>query len=136
MSEKRKSGGKTAKVDLALAKECMDKRLAIGATLANFWGALGVAKSTGSRYESGQRGIPEPVRRMFRVVYLGKQQEQDPLEKYGEDGKRMLVMLEDPEVAEAVLRRLSGKLGGAARPRKPRDGKLVALSGDDENDKE
>ena len=38
MSEKRKSGGKTAKVDLALAKECMDKRLAIGATLANFLG--------------------------------------------------------------------------------------------------
>ena len=55
---------------------------------------------------------------MLRVVYLGKQQEQDPLEKYGEDGKRMLVMLEDPEVAEAVLRRLSGKLGGRCQTKK------------------
>lgn len=54
---KRKPGGKDLNIDVEFAMECKRKREELGATLESFWGSLGVAKSTGSRYESGERGM-------------------------------------------------------------------------------
>ena len=34
-----------------------------------FWAALGITQSGGSRYESG-RSMPRPVRELLRLVYL------------------------------------------------------------------
>lgn len=61
-----------------------------------FWGALGVAKSTGSRYESGDRGIPDPIKKIFYLTYTNKKPEDDPLEKLGDDGKNCLDCLTIP----------------------------------------
>lgn len=35
----------------------------------DFWGAIGVTQSAGSRYESG-KSIPQPVSELLRLVYL------------------------------------------------------------------
>lgn len=50
--KKRKAGGKVANIDESFAAEAKSKREELGATLESFWKTLGVAKSTGSRYES------------------------------------------------------------------------------------
>ena len=86
------------------AAECKRKREELGATIESFWKTLGVAKSTGSRYESGERGIPEPTKRLFRTMY--KSGAANALDKYGDDGKKLLQMLDDPAVAELLLQRL------------------------------
>lgn len=102
--QKRKPGGKVANVDLDFAAECKRKREELGATLESFWKTLGVAKSTGSRYESGERGIPEPTKRLYRTMYTAESS--NALDKYGEDGRKLLQMMDDPAVADALLQKL------------------------------
>lgn len=41
----------------------------IGMNQKQFWSALGVTQSGGSRYESG-RNMPKPVRELFRLLYV------------------------------------------------------------------
>ena len=101
---KRKPGGKVANIDLEFAEECKRKREELGATIESFWKTLGVAKSTGSRYESGERGIPEPTKRLYRTMYTAEST--SALDKYGEDGKKLLQLRDDPAVADVLLQRL------------------------------
>lgn len=101
---KRKPGGKEANIDLEFAAECKRKREELGATIESFWKTLGVAKSTGSRCESGQRGVSEPIKMLYRTVYGGKAM--NALEKYGENGKKFMQMLSDPAVAELAYKAL------------------------------
>lgn len=42
-------------------------REALGMNQSQFWGALGVTQSGGSRYESGRR-IPKPVRQQLGAI--------------------------------------------------------------------
>lgn len=93
-----------ANIDLEFVAECRRKREELGATIESFWKTLGVAKSTGSRYESGERGVPEPTKRLFRTMYLSGTT--SALDKYGDDGRKLLQMLDDPAVAELMLQRL------------------------------
>ncbi len=99
---KRKPGGKDLNIDVEFAMECKRKREELGATLESFWGSLGVAKSTGSRYESGERGMGVPIKRLYLAMCGGKSQH--ALERYGEDGKKFLQMLSDPAIAELATK--------------------------------
>ena len=44
-------------------------RQRLGLNQQQFWSAVGVTQSGGSRYESG-RSLPKPVRELLRLVYL------------------------------------------------------------------
>ena len=41
----------------------------LGMNQTEFWSALGITQSGGSRYESG-RSMPRPVRELLRLVYI------------------------------------------------------------------
>ena len=41
----------------------------LGMNQTEFWSALGITQSGGSRYESG-RSMPRPVRELMRLVYI------------------------------------------------------------------
>ena len=41
----------------------------LGINQTEFWAAIGITQSGGSRYESG-RSMPRPVRELLRLVYL------------------------------------------------------------------
>lgn len=45
-----------------------DLRRRLGLNQQQFWGAIGVTQSGGSRYESG-RSIPKPVQELLRIVH-------------------------------------------------------------------
>lgn len=51
------------------AINCLELRQQLGLTQTEFWCALGVTQSAGSRYENG-RGIPKPVHELVRVRYV------------------------------------------------------------------
>lgn len=44
-------------------------RIKSGLNQAQFWGAVGVTQSGGSRYESGRK-MPKPVQELLRVVHV------------------------------------------------------------------
>jgi transcriptional regulator with XRE-family HTH domain len=46
-----------------------DLRERLGLNQSQFWSAVGVTQSGGSRYESG-RGMPKPVRELVRLVHI------------------------------------------------------------------
>ena len=46
-----------------------DMRKKLSLNQGEFWSAVGVTQSGGSRYESG-RSIPKPVRELLRLVYV------------------------------------------------------------------
>jgi transcriptional regulator with XRE-family HTH domain len=46
-------------------------RQRLGLNQQEFWGAIGVTQSGGSRYESG-RNIPKPVRELLRLVHIDR----------------------------------------------------------------
>ena len=46
-----------------------DIRRKLGLNQSEFWGAVGVTQSGGSRYESG-RNMPRPVRELLRLVHI------------------------------------------------------------------
>ena len=59
--------GKTA---LAAPKlNVRELRRQIGMNQIDFWAAVGVTQSGGSRYESGRK-MPAPVRELLRLVYI------------------------------------------------------------------
>lgn len=91
--------------DKRLAEEIRAKRKDLGMTVESFWDKLGISKSGGSRYENLGREIPEPVRRLFQVTYLHSK-DHNPLEKFGEDGRKVLDLLENKEFADALLKQL------------------------------
>ncbi len=46
-----------------------DIRRKLNLNQSEFWGAIGVTQSGGSRYESG-RNMPRPVRELLRLVHI------------------------------------------------------------------
>jgi transcriptional regulator with XRE-family HTH domain len=48
-----------------------DIRRELGINQQQFWSAVGVTQSGGSRYESGRR-MPNPVRELLRLVHVEK----------------------------------------------------------------
>ena len=44
-------------------------RRSLGLNQQEFWSAVGVTQSGGSRYESG-RNVPRPVRELLRIVHV------------------------------------------------------------------
>ncbi|MCU0870151.1 MAG: hypothetical protein MUF30_11245 [Burkholderiales bacterium] len=46
-----------------------DIRHRLGLNQQEFWGAIGVTQSGGSRYESG-RSMPRPVQQLLRIVHV------------------------------------------------------------------
>ena len=46
-----------------------DVRRKLNLNQSEFWGAIGVTQSGGSRYESG-RNMPRPVRELLRLVHV------------------------------------------------------------------
>ncbi len=50
-------------------KNPRDIRKKLGLNQMDFWSAIGVTQSGGSRYESG-RSMSKPVRELLRLVYL------------------------------------------------------------------
>ncbi len=48
-----------------------DIRKKSGLTQTEFWAAIGVTQSGGSRYES-RRNMPKQVRELFRIVHIEK----------------------------------------------------------------
>jgi DNA-binding transcriptional regulator YiaG len=49
----------------------------LGLNQAQFWSALGVTQSGGSRYEN-ERAMPRPVEMLLGIVYLGKKPPKPP----------------------------------------------------------
>lgn len=49
--------------------EILKKRLELGLTQHQFWGAVSVSQTCGSRYESG-RAMPKPVMTLLKLAYL------------------------------------------------------------------
>ena len=45
-------------------------RLALSKTQPDFWGALGVGKSTASSYESGRHKVPDPTKILIYLIYV------------------------------------------------------------------
>ncbi len=45
-------------------------RESLGLNQQEFWAKVGITQSGGSRYESGNRPMPKPVRELFRLVYI------------------------------------------------------------------
>lgn len=45
-------------------------RLDRGLSQPKFWGAIGVKQSVASKYESGQRRLPSPIRSMLFIRYV------------------------------------------------------------------
>jgi transcriptional regulator with XRE-family HTH domain len=43
-----------------------------GLNQTDFWASVGITQSGGSRYESGERGLPKPVQHLLRLVYIEK----------------------------------------------------------------
>jgi predicted transcriptional regulator len=58
-----------ARKGVSKAINCLALRQQLGLTQTQFWRALGVTQSAGSRYENG-RGIPKPVHELVRVRYV------------------------------------------------------------------
>lgn len=48
---------------------CSELRQRLGLTQSEFWCALGVTQSSGSRYENG-RVIPRPLHELMRIRYV------------------------------------------------------------------
>lgn len=49
-------------------KSLIRKRMELGLNQTEFWGAIGVNQSVGSRYETG-RTIPRPVLMLLKLKY-------------------------------------------------------------------
>lgn len=71
-----------------------------------FWSAIGVTQSGGSRYESG-RTIPRPVRELLRLVHV----EQIDIERIRREDMEVIEYLksEEPELFKALKKSARGK---------------------------
>lgn len=56
------------------AKTILALRRRFGLSQRAFWRPLGVAQSTGSRYETGERPLPAPVAQLLLIAYGGRGQ--------------------------------------------------------------
>ena len=52
-------------------EEARELRETLGLNQTEFWGAIGLTQSAGSRYESG-RTLPKPVRMLLNLAYAEK----------------------------------------------------------------
>jgi DNA-binding transcriptional regulator YiaG len=50
-------------------------RSKLGLKQGEFWARLGVTQSAGSRYETGGRRLPEPLKKLIELAYGNKAQE-------------------------------------------------------------
>lgn len=62
--------------------DMLNKRTSMGLNQTQFWAAVGVHQSTGSRYESG-RDIPRPTQICLAAKYGDKRQKRKALEILG-----------------------------------------------------
>jgi predicted transcriptional regulator len=88
-------------------------RVRLGLNQQEFWGAIGVTQSGGSRYESG-RNIPKPVRELLRLVHIDRVD----LKKINRRDVAVLSYLKSQE--PALYRRLKADTAGAQRPERRR----------------
>jgi transcriptional regulator with XRE-family HTH domain len=54
------------KIDVAVLREKS------GLNQTEFWERIGITQSGGSRYESGDRQMPQPVLTLLRAIYIDK----------------------------------------------------------------
>jgi len=54
------------KLDVRLLREFS------GLNQTDFWEAVGITQSGGSRYEAGERRLPKPVQHLLRLIYIDK----------------------------------------------------------------
>ena len=72
----------------------------LGVNQTEFWAAIGITQSGGSRYESG-RSMPRPVRELLRLVYL---ENVDLAQMSGADARvGAALRKEDPSRYKALL---------------------------------
>ena len=83
-----------------------DIRRKLGLNQNQFWSAIGVTQSGGSRYESG-RTIPRPVRDLLRLVHV----EQIDIERIRREDMEVIEYLksEEPELFKALKKSARGK---------------------------
>ncbi len=83
-----------------------DIRRKLGLNQNQFWSAIGVTQSGGSRYESG-RTIPRPVRELLRLVHV----EQIDIERIRREDMEVIEYLksEEPELFKALKKSARGK---------------------------
>lgn len=58
-----------ANVNMQLGAELREFRQSKDMTIESFWRPIGVTKSAGSRYETSDRGLPDPVLNLLFSVY-------------------------------------------------------------------
>lgn len=63
-------------------KDMLTKRYSLGLNQTQFWSAVGVHQSTGSRYESG-RDIPKPTQICLAAKYGDKRMQRKALDILG-----------------------------------------------------
>ena len=81
-------------------------RQRLGLNQQQFWSAVGVTQSGGSRYESG-RSMPKPVRELLRIMHVN----QIDVRKITRDDFRVLTHLKNSE--PALYKRLRAQAIGA-----------------------
>ncbi len=67
-------------------KYILAKRLELGLTQEQFWGAVSVSQTCGSRYESG-RTIPQPVLVLLDLTYMTDKTEADRILRKMRNGR-------------------------------------------------
>jgi transcriptional regulator with XRE-family HTH domain len=88
-------------------------RLRLGLNQQEFWGAIGVTQSGGSRYESG-RNMPKPVRELLRLVHIDR----IDLKKINRSDIAVISYLKSEE--PALYRRLKTDAAGGQRQNRRR----------------
>jgi transcriptional regulator with XRE-family HTH domain len=88
-------------------------RARLGLNQQEFWGAIGVTQSGGSRYESG-RNIPKPVRELLRLVHIDR----IDLKKINRNDVAVITYLKSKE--PALYRRLKADAASGQRQERRR----------------
>ena len=86
-------------------------RRKLGLNQQQFWSALGVTQSGGSRYESG-RNMPKPVRELLRLVHV----EQIDIKSIKRDDWEVVEYLKanEPELFKSLKKSARGRAKKAA----------------------
>ena len=86
-------------------------RRKLGLNQQQFWSALGVTQSGGSRYESG-RNMPKPVRELLRLVHV----EQVDIQRVKREDLEVIEYLKasDPELFKSLKKAAKTKVKKAA----------------------
>lgn len=97
---------KSVPVNRELAKQYVELRESRGLSQLEFWERIGVRPTTGCRYESGERGIPERVQIAIGMMYKNNFTNEAHL-RYGKEGFMILDFLYNhPEAMDYIIFRM------------------------------